>query len=363
VVELALALASQVDMQGHEQLVSDAQTGSQEYLRLLAPLEQMHLAMHEVRGVYTKRIGPDGDMVYVLDTAQSPIPSLRDRATAVTRVGERVLMDTIEPGLVETVLAGKPWLDEESFIEGGVRLRGIYVPLRTADGKVVGMLGVDFEERELRDAARRSGRALALPAMGMLLTVAGLLAGLVWSLRRELGSILGALREETVRDPLTTLFNRRHFAQSLSAHTDLARRTGRALSLLMIDVDRFKSINDALGHAAGDRVLVGVAEALRHCARNEDIVCRVGGEEFALLLPGTDAEQARVLFDRISSVVRRPLDERGDIGLELTVSAGIAALLPGETADALMLRADRALYGAKRAGRDRCEMAPGRGAA
>ena len=362
-VELALALASQVDIDAHERLVSDGQTGSEEYKRLLAPLEQMHLEMHEVRGVYTKRIDAGGDMVYVLDTAQSDIPVLRDRATAVTRVGERVLTDTIEPGLVPSVLAGTPWLDSESFVEGGIRLRGIYVPLRAASGAVVGMLGIDFGDGESRAVARRWGVALALPAAALLGVVAGLLGCLVWFMRHELGLVLSALREETVRDPVTGLFNRRHFTQSLSGHVDLAQRTGRTLSLLVIDIDRFKSINDALGHVAGDRVLVTVAEALQHCARSEDIVCRIGGEEFALVLPGTDVLQARVLFDRIAAATRRPLDERGDIGLRLTVSAGIAALLANEDADGLMLRADRALYGAKRDGRDRCETAPGHGPA
>ncbi len=356
-IELALALASQIDMVAHEGLVSDAQTRSPAYARLLGPLEQMQLAMHEVRGVYTKRIHPDGDMVYVLDTAQSAIPALRDRATTITRVGERVLMDTIEPGLVATVLAGKPWLDSESFVESGVRLRGIYVPLRGESGRVVGMLGLDFEEGELRNLSHRWARDLALPATGALIVVAGLLGALVLYLRRELAAVLAALREETVRDSLTGLFNRRHFTHSLQQHADLACRTGRSLGLLVMDVDRFKSINDALGHASGDRILAAIAETLGQSARSEDIACRIGGEEFALILPGTGAAQAAALFGRFAERVRRPIDEQGDRGLMLTVSAGVAALQPGEGADALLLRADRALYAAKRAGRDRCEVA------
>ncbi len=357
-VELALALASQVNMDAHERLASDGQTESEEYTRLMLPLEQMHLAMHEVSGVYTKRIGDDGDLVYVLDTAQSAIPSLRTRATSQTRVAQPVLMDTIEPGLVATVLSGTPWIDVESFIEGGVRLRGIYVPLRLADGSVAGMLGIDFADGELRDIARRWSRDLALPGVALLGLVALLLGGFVWMLRQQLGLILSALRDETARDALTGLLNRRHLDRALPVHVDLAHRTGRALSLLMVDVDRFKTINDALGDTGGDRVFVVIAAALQQCVRSEDIVCRIGGEEFALVLPGTDAVQAKVLFDRIAGVIRRPLDERGDIGLGLSVSAGIASLQPAEGADGLMTRADRALYEAKRDGRDRCEFAP-----
>ncbi len=202
-VDFALALASQVDMDAHERIREDSQTGSVEYTRLLAPLEKMHLAMHEVRGVYTKRIDDDGDMVYVLDTAQSRIPELRERATAVTRVGERVLMYTIEPELVATVLSGKPWVDAESFLEGNVLLRGIYVPLRAAGGKVVGMLGMDFEESELRAIAAQWGWGLVLPAVVSLGLVSGLLGALVWLLRNELGIILAALREETIRGCIT----------------------------------------------------------------------------------------------------------------------------------------------------------------
>ena len=358
-VDLALAVASQIDMAGHETLLRDAQTGSPEYLRLLAPLEQMHLAMHDVRGVYTKRIGADGDMVYVLDTAQSSIESLRERATAVTRVGQRVPIETIEPGQVSTVLSGKPWLDAESFVEGGVRLRSVFVPLRGSGGDILGMLGIDFEEEGSRSVGRRWARDLALPGMGALGLVAGLLGLLVLVLRRELGSVLVALREESLRDGLTALFNRRQFGRSLAQHVDLATRTARPLGLMLLDVDHFKSINDALGHPGGDRVLVGIAEALAGGARSEDIACRIGGEEFALILPGTDAAQALIVYERIASRIRRPLDERGDIGLELSVSAGIATLLPGETAEGFMLRADRALYSAKRAGRDRIEVAAG----
>ncbi len=358
VIELALVLASQIDVEAHERLQADAQTRSPDYMRQLAPLERMHLVTHEVRGVYTKRIAADGDMVYVLDTAQSNIATLRDRASAITRVGERVLMDTIEPDMVSALLAGEPWLDRQSFLEGGITLRGVYVPLRDHAGQVVGTLGMDFEEAEFAALTRRVFADLAVPAIGVLLVLSSLLGAAVWLLREHLGDFLDVLREETIRDPLTGLFNRRHFEQRLEHHVRSAIDTKRSLSLAILDVDRFKSINDALGHAGGDSVLIMIASALRQLTRSEDIVCRIGGEEFAVIMPGTDSAQALVVQSRVADAIRRPLDEHGGVGLELSVSIGIATLDPEhELATDLMGRADRALYRAKRAGRDRCELA------
>ena len=358
VIDLALLLASQVDVDAHERLQEDGQTRSADYMRQLAPLERMHLVMHEVRGVYTKRIAVDGDMVYVLDTAQSDNPVLRDRASAITRVGERVLMDTIESGMVAAIFAGEPWLDRESFVEGGMTLRGVFVPLRDRAGQVVGMLGMDFEEAELAALARRVTTGIALPAAGGLTMFSCLLGCVVWLLRKRLGEVLDTLREETIRDPLTGLFNRRHFEQRLDHHVRSAIDTGRSLSLAILDVDRFQSINDALGHAGGDRVLIMVAAALQRRTRSDDIVCRIGGEEFAVIMPGTDSAQALILQARIATEIRRPLDNHGGVGLELSVSTGIATLdRESEAADGLMMRADRALYRAKHVGRDCCELA------
>lgn len=358
VIDLALVLASQVDVEAHERLREDAQTRSADYMRQIASLERMHLVMHEVRGVYTKRITAGGDMVYVLDTAQSDNPVLRDRASAITRVGERVLFDAIEPGMVSALLAGEPWLDRESFVEGGMTLRGVYVPLRDRAGQVVGALGVDFEEAELEALARRVVAGLAVPAAGGLMLISCLLGAVVWLLRKHLGEILDTLREETIRDPLTGLFNRRHFEQRLEHHVRSAIDTGRSLSLAILDIDRFKSINDALGHAGGDRVLIMVAAALQRSTRSEDIVCRIGGEEFAVIMPGTESAQALILLARVAAEIRRPLDEHGGVGLELSASTGIATLdREHEAAAGLMGRADRALYRAKRDGRDRCELA------
>jgi diguanylate cyclase (GGDEF)-like protein len=170
-----------------------------------------------------------------------------------------------------------------------------------------------------------------------------------------------AVRALTVTDELTGLFNRRFFEQELRREADRARRFGRSVALVMIDVDHFKSYNDRFGHRAGDDALRGVAACLvGAAARRVDAVTRYGGEEFAVLLSETDAEGARFVAERIREVVA----EHQEFLCPLTVSAGVAALA-GEEADseALVVRADAALYSAKREGRNRVFVAKREGPA
>jgi diguanylate cyclase (GGDEF)-like protein len=163
-------------------------------------------------------------------------------------------------------------------------------------------------------------------------------------------------------DPLTGCLNRRGFDQVLSQTAAAASRRGGELSLLAIDIDHFKWINDTCGHLAGDAVLREVVEVLTRTSRAGDVVARVGGEEFLILLPDTDNETAGVVAERITSTVRKH-QFRVPFGREaVTVSVGIACeqvLDPG-IAGSLRARADEALYVAKRLGRDRVVMwAPG----
>jgi diguanylate cyclase (GGDEF)-like protein len=126
----------------------------------------------------------------------------------------------------------------------------------------------------------------------------------------------------------------------------------------MVDIDHFKQVNDTFGHAAGDGILVGVAERLRLVARPQDAVCRFGGEEFVVLLPGCAPDDAPTVGDRIR---RRVASERfcvpPDAEVALTCSVGVASWTPGESPQLLVMRADVALYDAKRAGRDRVAVA------
>ncbi len=163
-----------------------------------------------------------------------------------------------------------------------------------------------------------------------------------------------ALRQEATTDALTGLLNRRQLDRRVAEAVRLARRHGRPLSCLMIDLDGFKAVNDEHGHHVGDEVLREVGKRLRLVARRSDVVGRYGGEEFVMLLPETDEEGAVATAERVRAAIGEPLaEEAGEIALGASV--GVAVFGFGTASDRLGLyaAADAALYAAKRAGRGR----------
>ncbi|WP_223484680.1 diguanylate cyclase [Pseudomonas sp. A-RE-19] len=160
------------------------------------------------------------------------------------------------------------------------------------------------------------------------------------------------LRALSVTDSLTGIHNRRYFQERLTTEMARVERGGGELSVIMLDIDHFKRINDQHGHAVGDRVLQAVCERIGGRLRRTDVFCRLGGEEFMVLCPDIDGVQAQVLAVELWQGLRSsPIDEVGTI----TASFGIASWKAGEGADALLLRADSGVYAAKQAGRDRVE--------
>jgi len=156
-------------------------------------------------------------------------------------------------------------------------------------------------------------------------------------------------------DGLTGLFNRRRLDEVLPRYAARAQFEGTPLTVVMVDVDHFKSFNDRYGHVAGDRVLYEVARVLRERCRPSDFVARFGGEEFTIILPGASVDDALVVAERLRTSIEA-LQIRLESGLDLprvTSSFGLAELAPGEAATATLSRADHALYSAKRAGRNR----------
>jgi diguanylate cyclase (GGDEF)-like protein len=169
------------------------------------------------------------------------------------------------------------------------------------------------------------------------------------------------LAEAALREPLTGLYNRRHFQDRFAGEVSVAHRHGRPLCLLMIDVDHFKRVNDRYGHLAGDEVLKTVAHALQQGIRIEDILSRFGGEEFVVLAREAAEREALAVAERLRQLVEvaQTRWESGHdvpVGIGVTVSIGVAQLGPGETERDLFEAADQAVYKAKKNGRNRVVM-------
>lgn len=214
------------------------------------------------------------------------------------------------------------------------------VPLVTPEGSVLGSFcAVDRQPRHWRE------RDLAV------------LTELAHATLREitLRQTLVRLSELAHTDDLTGLFNRRACEQHLWREWQRVQRSGAALSVLMIDVDHFKAVNDQHGHAVGDQVLQQLARQIQGSAREIDVVARLGGEEFAVLLPDTGASSAAGVAERIRQQV---MAAQGMPVAGVTVSIGVATLQAEETHGSLQHRADQALYMAKTRGRNRVVSAP-----
>lgn len=183
------------------------------------------------------------------------------------------------------------------------------------------------------------------------------LIAIVWVLTRSTERLAAArataqlMELQISTDPLTGVANRRRLDDELGRHVAQARRYDRPLSVVVLDLDRFKTINDTYGHEVGDRVLVETVERLQATIRDADLLGRWGGEELLILAPHTDHEAARSLAQRCRrAIASAPMS---DAGVTVTASLGVATLGPDDDVRALLRRADLAMYAAKTDGRDR----------
>lgn len=179
---------------------------------------------------------------------------------------------------------------------------------------------------------------------------------------KELARANRRLAQPSVTDALTGLANRRRFEEVLTIEWERGVRSGAPVALLMLDIDRFKPYNDQYGHVAGDRCLQRVAALLSRHLRDVDLAARFGGDEFAVVMPGTGLDTALKTAERLREAVEVRDGSGRDGRQPVTVSVGVATTTPTAGTDAGMLteRADGALYGAKRAGGDRVHAAPAR---
>jgi diguanylate cyclase (GGDEF)-like protein len=184
-----------------------------------------------------------------------------------------------------------------------------------------------------------------------LLELEDLLVTLVYPLRNAI--MYRRALQSALKDPLTGCYNRSAMDTALEREFSLAHREKTPLSLLVLDIDNFKAINDSYGHAVGDAVIKSLAECIASCARKTDILSRFGGEEFSLLLHATDREGAVLLAGRICDAVRATHCRVKGIDVRYTVSIGVATLGDERDEKVFLDKADMAMYEAKRNGRDR----------
>ncbi len=211
---------------------------------------------------------------------------------------------------------------------------------RTADGKALRMIGThtDITSRKVSEVAMSRANVKLHTQID------------------EIRLLQTKLAEQAVRDPLTGLYNRRYLDETLDREVARARREGSPLSVVMLDVDHFKKLNDAYGHQAGDEVLKSLAELLRQDTRTEDVACRYGGEEFLVLLPSMPLDKARDRAEHWRQQLENHHFSFGNFSLSATASFGVSSYPHhGKTPDDLTRAADNALYSAKRSGRNRVE--------
>jgi diguanylate cyclase (GGDEF)-like protein len=161
------------------------------------------------------------------------------------------------------------------------------------------------------------------------------------------------IKSLAIRDGLTGLYNYRYFWEMLNQQVVQSRRYGWPLSLLFLDIDDFKKVNDTLGHPQGDLVLKALADYLAGAVRQADLLCRYGGEEFVVLLPQTPGGQAHIMAERLREGIAQTAIGLSDRQITITVSIGVAGLTPHRDGAALVNAADAALYRAKHTGKNR----------
>jgi diguanylate cyclase (GGDEF)-like protein len=271
-------------------------------------------------------------------------------AAALEQAGLRIACvgfgntDSLQPFLRRHTVSAV--IDEQRYLQGYFAVQKVYeASLKSAQG--VAVRGITIPSDVAFAANASESRDSLHEAFEMLLRQR---TETLCSYKQRLEEANAELLNLAITDPLTGLLNRRKFEEMLETEVARARRYG-TLSLFMIDLNLFKQVNDRLGHQAGDEVLKKVAELLRSCCRDTDVCARIGGDEFAVILPHADDAAAAVVRDRILNDTARTSLVIGDHELGLSLSIGTANLTSETTAGALVAAADADMYRVKQASR------------
>jgi diguanylate cyclase (GGDEF)-like protein len=217
-----------------------------------------------------------------------------------------------------------------------------YAPIKDTNDRVVGVVAVEFSLKYAEDITN-GVRNIVIFCFGAIALLATAVVNLLVVSRQKYYT----------KDYLTELCNKSYFEKRLRAAVRMARRKRRPLTLMMIDIDRFKNLNDGYGHQAGDTILKSISETLLRHTRDSDICARYGGDEFVILLTDTDKQQAFSVAERIRNETAQLRFPYGDTSLSVTLSIGINGLEPGMTAENLVYFTDQAMYASKSSGKNK----------
>ncbi len=320
---IAAEAAALIDPEWHLPLKSQEDEGSPGYLAIAEVLRRVRDA-HPPTRYLTTQVALNGRYAIGVDPEEDP--------ESFSHFGFEIFPDAELP----MVLQGKALKTNTVMADGfGVWVTSL-APIRTADGSVVAAVAADLPALDGPE-----GESLSSDTRQTFATIL-----------QDTAERLSRAETDAITDALTGLYNHRHLHECLHEELATAQDTGQPLSLLVCDLDHFKTYNDLLGHSAGDAALREVAHLLEQAVRNIDVAARYGGEEFCVLLVGTGGEQALAVGERIRERLERAdIRANGDV---LTLSIGIATYPDDASShEALLETADRAMYEAKRQGRNR----------
>lgn len=349
---LALAAAHLIDGDKHQQLVVSGEQNSSLYTNLLAPLVALHNDIPDMYYLYTMILKGD-NLYFVLDTATS------NKLISKRQLEASLLMDPYEISGSEandwmhSIRIGESYVDHELYTdEFGTFISGT-APFYNSAGEYVGVVGIDFDPIYFLASEKKIKRQITIAmALAFLLS---LVAGLfTWLNQQSLKKLRDAQYLLAITDPLTNAFNRRYAVDRGKEEYARYQRYNAVYSVLAIDIDHFKQINDAFGHASGDAILISLVREMKNHLRTNDILIRMGGEEFIILLPHTASGGAKILAERIRVFITEKKFEvsTGDL-IKITISIGIACAIESDKdTESIIARADKALYQAKHEGRN-----------
>jgi len=295
------------------------------------------------RTLETARALPGIDAAMIVIPVGREVPLVATLGLSEDEAAARVVAPPPDGPSPRATTVSYQYPDDVEGTEGPLLHGGLCVPLvGTEEDEPIGSLTV-FWRRE---------RA---PADSTLAEVEALVAGT--GLAIENATRFREARQQADLDALTNLHNRRYFHETLAREVARAHRYDRRLALVVLDIDDFKSVNDRVGHLAGDAVLSELAQRVHSVVRSADVPCRVGGDEFAVILPESTLADAEQLYQRLQFAIGARPSEASD---RLRLSAGIAELRPDDSPLTFFERADEALYRAKDAGKGQAVAADGR---